>query len=219
MPITLGWMNQPTHVPATASRRLARRFGLIALLIGSLLVIGACDGSGGSDSGGELIEPEVGVNFAKRFHVDPEIKAAHPELSEFITAGLQAVYRGDYAAYRRLVARNQNPESESRFKLICQSLESVRVESVESIALPDVPPPSYRVVVAFAFEPDSPAATRLRSRSVALLVIQEHDEWRLLIAPPKLQPRDEPTAEPATTPATQADKNPVDYPWDVGVDD
>lgn len=182
---------------------------LIVLLSGCL----ACNGQTGGS--GELTEPTEPLN--SRYRVEPEVLSAYPELTEFINAGLQAVFEGDYPAYRRLVARHQNPESESRFKLICQSLDSVIVQEIEPIELPDVPPPTYRVIVAFEFREDSPAASRLRNRTVALLVVREGEDWRLLMAPSKLQPQAE-SVQPIAAEAAAEDEETIDYPWDQGVD-
>ena len=204
---------------ASSVRLSLGRVGWLALLFGVGLGLVGCDQSSGAKGGDSLEEPELEIDFTERFQVDPEVKSAYPELTEFIMQGLKAVYKGDYAAYRRLVARNQNPESETRFKLICEALESVRVESVKKIELPDVPPPAYVVTTEFAFDPDSTAATRLRSRSVALLMIKENDAWRLMIAPSKYQPHRELPEEAETAPAETPSKPKVEYPWDVGVDD
>jgi hypothetical protein len=198
------------------------RFCGRGIWVGWFLLLGlGCDSDQGRQNPTQHAEPGEEAFISARYQIDPNVISAHPELSEFIQQGLNAVYQGDYAAYRQLVARNQRPESETRFKLVCESLESVRVDAVSQIELPDVPPPAYRVIAHFEFAPDSQAALRLKNRSIALLVIREGGAWRLLLAPSRLQPgRDVPVEEPApagSDPNQSAET--IDYPWEQGVDD
>lgn len=186
-----------------------------------LLLVPGCDSEMGRQNAVQHAEPDEEAFISARYQIDPNVVSQHPELSGFIQQGLKAVYQGDYAAYRQIVARNQRPESETRFKLVCESLESVRVDKVSQIELPEVPPPAYRVVAHFEFAPDSQAALRLKNRSIALLVIREGGDWRLLLAPSRLQPgRDAPdqqSTQPESDPNQQAEA--IDYPWEVGVDE
>ncbi len=123
---------------------------------------------------------------------------------------------GEYADYRGLISRARTPETEQRFRVIQEALRSVEVSAVEELTLPNIPPPAYRVLTKFEFDPESMAAHKLESRELAILVFREGDEWRLTIAPPTLQPKH---AEVTTTQSTPQTTLPTpDYPWDEDED-
>ena len=152
-----------------------------------------------------------------KYSFPEEVAAQGPEdLARFVRQAIQTMLIGEYNDYRALMSRSRTPESEDRFRVIQESLRTVAVISIEEVTLPDIPPPAYRVLTGFAFDPESQAALRLESRELAILVFKESGQWRLLIAPPALQPHDEPvTSRPTTTPTTPA----VEYPWDDPNDD
>ena len=143
----------------------------------------------------------------------PQVAAqCPPDLTRFIREAMQTMLLGEYADYRGLISRARTPETEERFSVIQEALRSVEVTAIEEVELPNAPPPTYRILTAFEFDPESMAAHKLESRELAILVFKEGDQWRLMIAPPALQPtRAEATTTQSTTQATQPTP---DYPWD-----
>lgn len=148
------------------------------------------------------------------YAVAPEVAQAHPDLLPFIRGALDTVIAGDYTGYRRLVASTQTPEPREHFAVIQEALRGVRVVQIEPVTVGDLPQPCYRIVAQIDLDPDSRAALRFRNREIALLVFQEDCQWRLAIAPARLQPGRAPATAPTTAPA-----DPVpDYPWERDVD-
>lgn len=143
---------------------------------------------------------------------DPALAAQYPDIAEFIHKALDTLLIGDYEEYRLLVARVRNPQTEERFRLAQESVRSITVVSIDEVKAPDVPPPVYRVVAAFTFDPDSKPAHRLDNRQIAILVLKEDGEWRLMIAPRELQPHED--DEHTTAPTSQSAPDTPDYPWD-----
>lgn len=141
------------------------------------------------------------------------LEEKRPEIVGFMRHFLETCLAGDYGAYRRLVARAADPESRSRFERVLNSLRSLAIESIEPVALQQLPPPVYLVVGKAELALDEKASHRRRSgtRHVAMLVFEEDGEWRTALAPAELQPGDEPAT---TTPAPTTTTSAPSYPWD-----
>lgn len=140
----------------------------------------------------------------------PGLAHAHPEVVAFVREFMETCLAGDYTGYRRLVTRRATPESRKRFERILHSLQSLAVESVRTIELPEGVGTAYLVTSRAAFRPDDQAALRQgHERRLAIIVLQEDGQWRMGLAPPELQPPRE-TPPPDSAPATTAPS----YPWD-----
>lgn len=186
----------------------------LALLAGGVI---ACDR--GKDASGSK------KTAASRDQVEPNtpkpeytfaagLEEQYPDAISFLRRFLETCLAGDYAGYRRLVARTGDPESRGRFEKILNSLQSLAVESIEEIQIPQVPPPSYVVISKVEFLPERKVALRHRNNNrLAILILQEEGELRMTLAPPVLQP--EPDEESATTAPTATAPS---YPWQQGGD-
>ena len=84
----------------------------------------------------------------------------HPDVVGFMQQFLETCLAGDYSEYRRLVARRSDPESRARFERILHSLHRLTVESIEPIALQEVPPPVYLIISKAEFVPDEKTKRR-----------------------------------------------------------
>ena len=140
----------------------------------------------------------------------------HPEVIGFMRHFLETCLTGDYAGYRRLVARRTDPESRARFERVLHALRHLKIESIEVIAVRELPPPVYLVIAEADYVLDESAALRRRAgpRRVAMLIFKEEGEWRTAFAPAELQPVGE-DLEPASAPATTSAPS---YPWDEDED-
>lgn len=204
-------------MPAMSSTRddktaVSAPFSLVLVMLVGLLAVGceqAAAPTSPTSQPGDLValpEERPAYTFAEDVHEQ------HPEMVAFLRHFLETCLAGDYYGYRQLVARVADPESRGRFERMLQALKSLSIESVEEIELRDVPPPVYRVVGAIAFREDDPVVQRYgwKPRDIAILVLKEQGEWRMMLAPPGLQPREEkPVAPPTTTTSAPS------YPWDV----
>ncbi len=142
------------------------------------------------------------------------LRTAHPEVAAFLDEFLATCLVGDYLGYRRLVSRMYEPESRERFEAIFHAIESVRVESIDQIDYPRVPPPVYRVVSVVELSKERQVKLRRTHREVAILVFRERGQWRMAPAPASLQPREKPTASAPATASTPATTTAPSYPWD-----
>lgn len=155
---------------------------------------------------------------------DDALETKHPEAAAFVREFLETCLSGDYDAYRKLVSRNEEPQSKEKFDRVYAALRNIEVESIEPLSQDDarkLPSPTglaptgpvYRIVSGVHFDPAANISLRYRSRKLAILAFEEDGQWRMRVAPSKHQPRDE---RPTTTQATET--QPVDelpdFPWD-----
>ena len=195
-----------TLVTQRTRRRRARACGGIggALLVGLLL---GCDGRGNPAS---KVAESTSQPRAPLLKFAADLRAPFPDVSAFLDRFLHTCQAGDYAGYRRLVSRASIPETRERFEAMYHAVETVTVESIESVETSAIPPPVYRVVTSVEFTPQPQSRPRQRQRKVAILVFKEENNWVMAPAPRELQPQDElpPTTTSAPTASAPA------YPWD-----
>lgn len=167
---------------------------------------GSADGAAGGVNRSDFVQLPT---EAPRYEFPPGMEQRYPDAAGFLRQFLETCLAGDYAAYRRLVARRADPETRTRFERMLQSLRSLTVESIRTVELPDVAGPVYVVTSRVEFAaPAKGAQRREGTRRVAILVLNEDGEWRMALAPAHLQPPGEET--PAeTAPATTTPS----YPW------
>jgi len=175
----------------------------------------SCDRQERSSSGRE--SQEAASAFVRPAPVIPEYtfeeacRRQHPEIVDFLQQFLETCLAGDYGGYRRLSSRLREPETRERFEAVYHAIRSLHIDLIEPLALSGLPQPVYRVVCTADFHPDSRARLRRKSNRVAVLVIREQEQWRILPAPAEWQPdRDEvPESAPASVPTSVPS-----YPWD-----
>lgn len=138
------------------------------------------------------------------------LEPAYPEVVAFLRHFMETALAGDYAAYRKLVARVADPESRERFESVLNALKLLAIETIEELEASQFASPAYLVTARAELLPGKKVTLRRGSNSrVAILVLQEEDELRMMLAPSELQPEAETTQPAATAPATTAPS----YPW------
>lgn len=200
--------------PSLASR--AARAALLAAALGACPSCGREDAPRAprsADSGTPALATQPARRKRPAYTIPRPLLNEHAEVGRFVIHFLETCYAGDYQGYRNLVGRAFNPESEERFKAIYEAIESVVVDSIEPVRVPEVPPPAYLVISSVTFDPEHKVALRRPNRKLAMLVFREEDEWRMAPAPPQLQPQEEfePSAATSSAPAEPE----THYPWDA----
>lgn len=200
----------PTILMAPRLRR-----SLLTCLCTTLLPTLACDGddapAGGSFQQQERRSAMVTPPASKpRYEFASGLAEKHADIIAFVRQFLETCLAGDYVGYRDMVSRRRSPETRERFMRTFHAIQHLRIESIEPISVPDLPPPVYLVTSAVEFRPDAKPAFRETRRAIAILVFRELNEWRMAPAPSEWQPDDPEGAAPP------ADSQPAlpDYPWD-----
>lgn len=194
------------------------------LPLGLILLLAVCAGCDRGDEAPPADLAELTQNTAPlpHYEIPAPLQQKYPEVVSFLRRFLETCLANDYNSYRAMVSHRWEPETRDRFEAMYQATRSVSVESIETITLGTLPEPTYRVVSEIHFDPEHAVGQRHSSRKVAILVFPEGDPedgdpWRMVQAPPRLQPvlkgRQPTTSAPASQPATP------DYPWDAAGDD
>ena len=193
------------------------RAGAMVAIAGGLVLLTGCERSPSesrdraSSRAGEARVPPPAIT--PEYSFAEGLREQHAEITGFLQEFLEVCLAGDYAGYRRLASRQREPESRERFQAVYHAIRSLVVESVARIDHPDLAHLSdkvYLVITSLRFHPESKTRLRRRTDQVAILVIREEGQWRMLPAPSDLQPREElPTT--ASAPATTSAPS---YPWD-----
>ncbi len=166
----------------------------------------------GPEPGAPAVAPQPQRQKRPTYTIPRQLLNEHAEVGRFVIHFLETCYAGDYQGYRNLVGRAFDPESEERFRTIYEAIESVVLDSIEAVNLPDIPPPVYLVISSVTFDPEHKVALRRPNRKLAIIVFQEEGEWRMGPAPPRLQPGEE--LEPQTSASAPAEPEPH-YPWNA----
>lgn len=175
--------------------------------------------------GGDLSMADDGAGGPPR-HASYDFAAGlereYPLVVDLLERAFDTILAGDYAAYRRLMVRTRNPEPEERFRLLHEALTHVTVTEiapVDSKFIPNYDGSAYLVRTAFEFAEESRAAEAIDARTLAILVVEEAGDWRLVTAPQRFQAQEE-AVGPDASDADAADDEPPapEFPWDDNVD-
>ncbi|MEW6198295.1 MAG: hypothetical protein AB1601_06475 [Planctomycetota bacterium] len=181
-------------------------------VLATVMALPACDrgaDEGSAASARERVEPAV---HKPHYAFAAGLEEAYPDVCVFLRQFMETALAGDYTGYRRLVSRVADPESKTRFEKILNALQSLTIESIETVDLARYGVGTgYLVTSRVVFVPNPKVALRRPDRNgIAILVFEEEGELRMMPAPAELQPRGEgPTSaeSPTTTSAPS-------YPWD-----
>ena len=127
---------------------------------------------------------------------------------------LETCLAGDYAGYRKLVSRLCDPESRDRFQAVLQGIRTLRVESIELVERPQVADEVYRIISTIDFQPGTKVRLRHKGNALAILVLKEDGDWRMMPAPGSLQPTEEEAPATSSAPTASAPSYPLDEDGD-----
>jgi hypothetical protein len=157
--------------------RLSRPGGwLMALMLGAVLA-GACERKTEDGTGSPATQkPEADVLvFPKELH------AADPTVNAFIARAMRTCVSGEYEPFRLLWSADVTPMPRERFENHWRAVQKIHVRALEKD--PREGSEVYAVYADLSLDPDQlPPQHELHDnpkRSVVLLIVREHDEWRL----------------------------------------
>ncbi len=111
-------------------------------------------------------------------------------VNDFVQRAIEDCARGEYEAFRLLWSVREEPLPREEYEEGWQAIQSIRILALEKIFLaPGAGGDAERAVLAYALamhvalDPTHRAAKREPQRDVVLLLIREHDEWRISRAP------------------------------------
>jgi len=111
------------------------------------------------------------------------LRVQDESVNEFLSDAMRACISGDYEVFRLLWSAQYDPVTRDQFESAWRAVEKITIAALERDAQND----SYAVFARVTFDPDQlPRKHELHNdprRDVVLLIIREHDDWRLARAP------------------------------------
>ncbi len=151
-----------------------------------VLFIGGCREDQKSDNEPSTTKP-AGVRSAQL--IFPEaLRAGDESVNLFVRTALTQSAGGNYEAFRALWSAKQEPISRAEFEEGWHAVHRIEVRGLQQARLekePDGEGPEvvYVLLVEVALDPAQKAGQREPVREIVMMLVREHDQWRLAGAP------------------------------------
>lgn len=116
------------------------------------------------------------------------LRASDEAVNIFVRAALTQCAGGNYESFRALWSARQEPISRAEFEEGWQAVQRIEVRGLQKVLLADdqekaAAEPVYVLLVEVALDPAARAGKREPLREIVLMLVREHDQWRLGNAP------------------------------------
>ena len=169
------------------NHNFAKTIALSAALAGVLLGCRPDKDSTSRDDGSDEVQseaPRAILNFPQ------ELMVADATVNEFVTEAMQTCANGDYDSFRLLWSAREELITKREYERGWRAVLSMDIRALEKVKLaPDAargetePRTVYAVFAHVVFDPAQTADQQDVERQVVLVVLREHDAWRLGKAP------------------------------------
>lgn len=129
---------------------------------------------------------------AEDFLVFPdELRVEDESVNVFVQKVMQTCARGAYDAFRLLWSAREEPLPHDEFQQGWQAVKAIHIRVLKKLKLAETPASDldgteqiiYAIGALVEFEPTYPARQLQEDREVIMMLIREHNEWRLARAP------------------------------------
>lgn len=134
------------------------------------------------------IAPEVKVElvFPASLHTPDQ------SVNEFVQTSLSQCAKGDYEAFRSLWTARQEPITRAEFHEGWNAVKQVEVRALEKALLAlgedsDKTVPVFVLLVEVSLDESARVSQRKSVREIVLMLVREHDQWRLAGAPKEMR--------------------------------
>ena len=179
------------HVIFTARYALALLLG--TAFLGGILVTSACRRDGDTSHTEVIADP---APKTRDLLVFPNVLYVEdPGVNEFVEHAMAVCAAGDYDKFRLLWSAREEPLPRKEYEKGWQAVQEIRIQGLERVLLDaqrDVEGASsgqtvYALLAEVSMDPDHPAAAGEPIREVALMLVHEHEEWRLAKTPKSMR--------------------------------
>ena len=167
---------------------LAGICGVIGISLGAC----RCD-----EQPGAALETDSEVGKAKQANLLSFPEQLHVEdaaVNDFVIQAMNTCAGGDYQAFRLLWSAREEPLPRSEFEQGWQAVQEIRILALQQVMLApgsdsdaDALRGVYAVLAEVRLDPTHPAAQGNPHREVVLMIVREHDAWRLGRAPQSMR--------------------------------
>lgn len=115
------------------------------------------------------------------------LRVADEDVNVFVRTTLAQCAGGDYDAFRTLWTAKQDPISREEFQEGWHAVDRIEVQGLQKalLELEEGAPRQtvYVMLVVVSLDPTRKAGKREPLREIVLMIVREHDQWRLAAAP------------------------------------
>ena len=116
------------------------------------------------------------------------LRVADESVNIFVRTALSQCASGNYEAFRALWSAKQDPISRAEFGEGWQAVHRIEVRGLQKVLLaadqgPAASEPVYVLLVEVALDPAQKAGKREPLREIVMMLVHEHEQWRLAGAP------------------------------------
>ncbi|MGB2988010.1 MAG: hypothetical protein WBE26_19245 [Phycisphaerae bacterium] len=123
-----------------------------------------------------------------------ELRVGDSSVNEFVERMMADCASGDYDKFRLLWSARQDPLPRDEYEQGWQAVLKIRIRALEKVMIAPgtvgeltKDSTAYAILADVSLDPTHRAGKREPHREVVLMVIREHDEWRLAHAPKALR--------------------------------
>jgi hypothetical protein len=116
------------------------------------------------------------------------LRVADESVNMFVRTALTQCAKGNYQSFRALWSAKQDPISRAEYEEGWQAVHRIEVKGLQKALLASdegsaASEPVYVLLVEVALDPAQKAGKREPLREIVMMLLQEHDQWRLATAP------------------------------------
>jgi len=165
---------------------------LLALV--ALTIIQACRRA--EDRADDEINPKSEKPAARQsvFVFPEELHVADKAVNEFLREAMTISTSGDYNAFRLLWSAREEPMPRDEFEHGWSAVQEIRIRAFEKAHLAagpssngDDPEAVYAFYAEVRLDPTHLVGQRKPERQIILMLVREHDQWRLARAPQSMR--------------------------------
>ncbi len=136
---------------------------------------------------------------------------ADDSVNQFVRTALTQCAKGKYDAFRALWSARRDPISRAEFEEGWHAVHRIEVKGLQKVLLESEPnakasEPVYVLLVEVALDETARVGQRAPLREIVLMLVQEHDQWRLAAAPKEM--RDWIKKQSLSQPASRSPESP-----------
>lgn len=168
-------------------------FAVLAVLCGVAVVSwSACRRDEPDDPAAESVaKPAEEVQTEHLLVFPPSLYVEDASVNEFLRRAMHVCVRGEYDAFRLLWSAREDPLERAEFETGWQAVQQIRIRALQRVRLAADEAAKgaastrevYAVLADVQLDPSLPAGRQESRRDVVLMILREHDEWRLGNAP------------------------------------
>ncbi len=125
----------------------------------------------------------------------PSLYVEDASVNDFLRRAMHVCVRGEYDAFRLLWSAREDPLARAEFDTGWQAVQQIRIRALQRVRLATDDAAKgaastrevYAVLADVQLDPSLPAGQQEPRRDVVLMILREHDEWRLGNAPKSMR--------------------------------